>query len=800
MLTDLRLALRSLAKAPAFTLAAVVTLALGIGANTAIFSIVYSVLLKPLPFAEPDRLVSVIRMRRDVNLPARTSVTAFDEWRSVSTSLERYALYRDTRYTVAGHGEPEYVKASLVSDGFFATLGTSPQAGRVIGKADAEQPVVVLAWEFMRRRFGAGRAVGSTLVLDGKPHTVVGVMPPAFRFPSRDTAMWLPRLSVAGENRTVELPWYLVIARLKDSATLDQARAEAAVIGERIDARRGAAKDYDTQVRRVEDEMVGDVRAGLLILFAAVGVVLLVACINVGSLCLARAAVRRGDVAVRAALGASRWRLVRHLLAESVVLAAAGAAIGGLLAAWMLSASVRLVAPDTPRLSEVTISLPVLAFTMVVSALSVLLVGLVPAWHASRLSPAEVLSLNAGGARQSARTGRLRFVLIAAETALSTVVLIAALLFARSLGALLSVDSDRPTDHVLAIGLTLPSPAYADAYTNPVVRDRAVSLVGNVLGRVRRIEGIQSAAVTTSLPPDVAEMSFTLPSRNPATGQPEPYTYNPIIVGGDYFGLLGIAHLRGRLFDVRDTAGAAPVIVIGRDLARRRFGREDVVGEHMPIGPGAPATIVGVVDDVRYQGLHRPAGGALYLPYAQAATPTFYVTVRTAGPPWSVSRQVRDAVRAVDPRVPLAQPTTLSELRHASVAQPESRAVVLGGLAALALVLASVGLYGNSSYTTSQRTFEVGLRMALGAEGGSVVRMLVGGGLMPVALGLAVGLGGGVAVAHVVASLLFNVRPLDPVTFAGVPTLLLLVAVVAITIPALRATRVDPAITLGRRP
>jgi len=804
MLSDLRLALRSLLKTPAFALATVVILALGIGANTAIFSIVFGVLAKPLPFAEPARLVSVIEVDRALDRPSRSVVSSntFREWQAAARSLEQLAIYTDARYTVTGHGEPEYVETSLVSEGFFTTLGTRPVTGRVLGKADAGQPVAVLAWEFKQRRFGTGDAIGRTLLVDGKAHTVVGVMPPAFRYPSVETMAWLPRLSMGNESKAAaeaRVVFYKMIGRIRKGATIEQARAEAAVIGRTIDAARGVGKTVETQLRSLEDEIVGDVRKGLLVLFAVVGFVLLVACINVAGLCLARSASRRSDAAVRAALGASRWQLVRHLLAESVLLAAGGAVAGAWLAAALLPLIVRLIAPHTPRLAEVTIGFPVLAFTMAATALTVLLAGLLPAWHASRLSPSEVLSANAGAARQTPRTGRLRFALVTAETALSTVVLIAALLFARSLGMLLAVESDRPIDHVLTLGLTLPAPGYGDLFGDAAGSARANAFADNVLDRVRRIRGVHSAALTTSLPPNVAEMSFTLPQRNRATGKNEAYTFNIVVVGGDYFRVMGIAQLRGRLFNESDRAGSPPVIIVNRDFARRRFGGEDVVGKHQLIGPGAAATIVGVVDDVRYQGLDRDAGGALYLPYAQAAYSTYYLAVRTAGSPRAVADAVRDTVRAADPQVPMGQPRTLDEIRHASVTAPESRAVLLAGLAALALVLAAAGLYGNSSYATSQRTFEVGVRMALGADGRSVIRLLVGRGLAPVALGLVIGLTGGAAVSRVVQSLLFEVHPIDPVTFAGVPLVLLIVAAASITVPALRATRLDPAQTLRRQ-
>jgi putative ABC transport system permease protein len=411
MIDELRLALRSPTRTPAFTLTTIVTLALGIGANTAIFSLVYGVLLKPLPFAEPDRLVSVTatRSHNPIELPERTSETAFDEWRDTSRRLEHFAIYRSVEYTITGRGEPEFARACLVSEGFFTTLGTMPLVGRVLGPNDAERTVVVLSHELRRRRFGATDPLGKTVMLDGRPHTIVGVMPPAFIFPARDVVLWVPRRSVPGETKMPGFRAYQMIARLKGGATLDEARVEATVISRRLETWDKFSKGVRASVSSLEDEIVGDVRRGLLVLFAVVGVVLLVACVNVGSLCLARAAARQGNLAVRSALGA----IVRYLLAESIVLVAAGAAAAGLLATWVLAAAVALVAPDTPRLAEIAINLPVLAFTMAVSVVSVLLVGFLPAWRASRVPPGEALSVNAGGARQAARVGSLRVVLVA---------------------------------------------------------------------------------------------------------------------------------------------------------------------------------------------------------------------------------------------------------------------------------------------------------------------------------------------------------------------------------------------------
>jgi putative ABC transport system permease protein len=804
MIDELRLAVKSLARTPAFSLTVIATLALGIGANTAIFSLVHGVLLKPLPFAEPDRLVSVTATRHSdgVSLPAKQSERALDQWRSTSRTLERFAIHRTADYTITGVGEPEFAQVGLVSEEFFTTLGTAPLVGRTLESNDADQTVAVLSYAFWRKRFAGRDPLGSTLMLDGRPYTVAGVMPPAFAFPSRNEVLWVQRRSVPGEASTPGFRAYGMLSRLKHGATLDEARAEAAVISRQLEAWDKFSKGVGASVVRLDEQIVGDVRNGLLLLLSVVGVVLLVACVNVQSLFLARTAARRAELAIRSALGASRARLMRYLLAESLVLVAAGTAAAALLAAWALPAAVSTLAPETPRLAEVAINLPVLAFTMAVSVVSLLVAGLLPAWHASRVPPRDALPSDAGGVGQTSRTGRLRAVLVASQAALSVVVLVAAVLFARSLGSLLQVESDYAGGNVLTMSLTLPSPAYATCVGDVGCERRQSAFGRDVLARVGRIGGVRSAAVTTSLPPHLTEMSFTWPIKNPETGIFEAYSYNVGVVGGDYFRTLGIACVRGRVFDERDTRGSEAVFVAGRDFARRRFGSEDVIGRQLPFGPPdakgmpTPSTLIGVVDDVRYSGLDRPAGGGVYFPFAQKPYATFYLAVRTAASPWSIAGQVRDAVHGVDPQVPLGQARTLDQVRHASVAAPESRALILGGLAALALALVSVGLYGQSRYVTSQRSFEVGVRMALGANRLAIVRMLVGDGLVPVVLGIAAGLSAAVALSRSVASLLFGVRATDPLTYAVATAVLLLVATCAIAAPARRAARADPALTL----
>jgi putative ABC transport system permease protein len=806
MLDDLRMALKGLATVPGFALMAVATLALGIGANTLIFSLVHGVLLKPLPFRSPERLVAVPSVRRTEagDLPGGASVRAMDEWRETSKTLERPAIYRSAEYTVAGHGDPERADACLVSEGFFDTLGTRPFAGRVLDGRDSDAPVAVLSYELWSRRFGASDPVGRTLRLDGRPYTIVGVMPRGFAFPSATAALWIPRLSVAGEARFPGVRRYEMVARLRESATLDTARSEAAVISTRLESSDADfSKGVRASVERLEDSIVGNARRGLLVLFAGVVAILLVACVKVGSLVLAREASRQGEMAIRSALGASRGRLVRALVAESLLLVAAGAAAAWVLAGSLLPAAVAIVAPDTPRLADVAMDLPVLAFTLAASVLTIVLAGALPAWRMSRVPIRGVLSCQSGQ-RGPGRTWRLRAALAGVQAAVSVLVIVGAVLFGRTLGVLLGVEADRGGDAVVTMRVTLPEPA-CEGDPGGAECQRLVTFAREALARVGRLSGVQEAALTTSLPPKTAEMSFTLPVRNRETGALERYKYQIVVVDGDFFGALGIQRVRGRLFDARDTAGGETVFVVSRDFARRQFGSEDVVGRQLPFGPPdakgmpTPATLVGVVDDVRYAGLDRPPGGAMYFSYSQKPYATFHLMARTTGSAAALAERLRATVRQIDPEVPMAQPRTLAQLRRASVADPASRAIILGSLAALALLLVGVGLYANGSDMTTQRTVEIGVRMALGADGWATVRMLVVSGLAPVGIGLAVGLAAAVALSRITASLLFGVRPTDPVTYVAATVLIVTVAAIAIAGPARRAVRIDPAAALNRQ-
>ncbi|MFB3854716.1 MAG: ADOP family duplicated permease [Vicinamibacterales bacterium] len=807
MLHDIRFALRELAKAPGFAVTAVVTLALGIGANTVIFSLVYGVLLKPLPFETPGRLVSFKATARSegVELPTRMSVSALKEWSATSTTLERFAIYRSADYTVGGHGDPERAEVCLVSEGFFGALGTAAIAGRALDARDAGAAVAVISYDSSRRRFGESDPVGRVLRLDGRPYTIVGAMPRAFAFPSRETALWIPRIPLPTEVKFPGTRFYHMIARLKVGATLEQARAEAAVISARLQATDARfSKNVRASVERLDDAIVGDVRRGLLVLLAAVGAVLLAACVNVGCLCLARGAARHGDLAVRSALGASRLRLVRELAAESLVVVVAGGVGAWTLAAALLPAAIRVVAPETPRLADVEMDLPVLAFTLVACVATALMAGVLPAWRISRVSIRRVLG-GQSTPRGATRTWHLRAVLSAVQAAVAVMVVVAAVLFARTLGVLLGVEPDRGGEQVVTLGVTLPEPAYAGC-DGRAGCEKGATLVQEVLARVRAIGGVQAAAIATSLPPKTSEMSFTMPVRDLATDKFEPYKYQVVVVDGDFFDVLGIRCVRGRLFDERDTAQSEAVFVAGRDFARRRFGTEDVVGRQMPFGPAdakgmpTPATLIGVVDDVRYGGLERPPGGALYFLFRQQAHHSFHVIARTYGSAATLGERLRTTVRALDPEVPMAQPRTLAQLQRASVASQSSRAVILGSLAALALLLVGVGLYANIADMTTRRTFEIGVRMALGADARATVRMLVVSGLAPVAAGLAVGLVAALGLSRLTTALLFGVRPTDPVTYALAAGAMALVAVLAIAAPARRAVRIDPALALRGDP
>jgi putative ABC transport system permease protein len=781
LLQDVHYGARSLLRSRGFTSVAVLTLALGIGANTAIFSLVNGVLLRPLPYPHADRLVI-----------APVSLPDFDDLRAASRSFEDLAVWGSNRYSLGSEGAPsEPVLGAIVSARFFPLLG-GPSLGRVPGPEDQRDKVAVIAHGLWQRRFGGDPAViGRVIRLYGEPHTVIGVMPPEFQFPAAQFEVWVPfeaamaAAPAQAANRSLRI--FRALGRLKPGVSLAQAQLDADAIARRLESvHPDTNQGFRFALVGAQDRLVGPVRPALLALLGIVSLVLLIACANVANLLLVRARAREREIAIRTALGADRWRVVRQLLTESVILSGAGAALGVLLARWALDVLPAL-SPDIPRLSSVRVDLSVLAFTAAVAVLTGILFGLAPAWQAVRTSATEGLREGGRGSAGSVAARRLRAALAASEVALALVVLVGAGLLVKSLVRLLTVETGFVADNLLTALVPITG-----AQRTPQQR---AALAAQVVEKVGQIPGVAAVGGATGLPPVTPQRStgFTVEGRQPAAEGERAFF---IAATPGYFRALRTTLVDGRTFDDRDVEGAPEVVLINQTLARRLFGEEPALGRRLrlldPEHGQAWRTIVGVVGDVRYAGLDDPGGACIYTPFAQ--TPFFwtYLMVRTTGPPLSVTGAVRAAVSSVDPLVEVAELAPMEDVIADSVSQPRFNVVLISSFAALALVLAAVGIYGVISYSAGQRTREIGVRMALGASRGDVLRLVTAEGLRMAALGVGIGLFAAAALSRLLAQLLFEVRATDAATYAAAGAALLVLALLASVLPALRASRLAP--------
>jgi predicted permease len=782
LLSDLRYALRQLARAPGFTAVAVITLALGVGANTAMFSLVRGVLLRPLPYPQSERLVT-----------ASLSLPDFDDLRRAATVFDAAAVWASNLYVLGGEGAGEQVRGALVSHDFFPMLGTAA-IGRVLGTADVHDKVAVLGHGLWTRRFGAHHGVvGRTIRLSGEVYTVIGVMGPEFQFPSGQFDLWVPlegamaKTPQQAQNRSLRI--FRLLGRLAPGITLAQAQAQATAIARRIAKEQPATNEgIGFALTSIYERLVGGVRTALLVLMGVVALVLLIASANVANLLLARARSREREIAIRTALGAGRGRLVRQLLTESVLLSAAGSLVGLLLASWILDVLPTIAGADIPRLASVRIDLGVLAFTAAAAVTTGLLFGLAPAWQAARTDAAHGLREGGrGSAGPAAR--RLRAGLTAAEVALALVVLVGAGLLVQSLVRLLHVDAGFTADGLLTFNVGLSGPT-------PRPPAQRAALAQEIVARVSRLPGVEAAGGGTGLPPLTPQRGTGFAAEGVAEGAGEARRAYFLAITPDYFRALGTRLFEGRAFTGADGAGAPEVVLLNRSLARRLYGDASAVGRRIRLvnpeqGDGW-RTVVGVVGDVRYSGLDDPGEAAIYTPFAQTPFLWTYVMVRTTGPPMALAGAIRQAVSAVDPTLEAAALKPMADVVAETVAQPRFNVVLLSAFAGLALVLAAVGIYGVISYSVVQRTKEIGIRMALGASRGDVLRLVTGEGLRLAAAGVALGLVGAAATARVLSTLLFEVQPTDAMTYAAAAASLVLVALAATVVPAWRATRVAP--------
>lgn len=809
MIQDIRFGVRMLLKHRAFTIVAVLTLALGIGATTAIFSVVNGVLLRALPFADPDHLVMLNGARMTyVDLEEAMEESAWKyrfDWHSRVPSLQAVSAYTkgDGGVNLAGVGEPERIEAVEVSANFFQTLGVQPLLGRAFS-ADEEQPgkqmVAVVSFELWQQRLnGATDVLGHTLTLNGKSFTIVGIAPPALRYP-REVAVWIP-LSPSLGDRVFTNPsiQYGIIGRLRDNATPGQTSAEINTVVKSyerpVPAGMRLANSTNVRVTPLLEAMVGDAWFGrlrqiLTLLFGAVGFVLLIACANVANLLLALATTRKRELAVRAALGAGRGRLLRQSLTESCVLALSGGLLGLWLAHWLTRLLVWLSPPQLPRLAEITLDYRVLGFALGISLLTGILVGWLPAWRASRMDVNE--ALKSGSGRAFGGASRAGNVLVVAQVALSVVLLVGAGLLMRSFVKVLNLNAGFSAENVLTVSLSLPPTRYQTA-------EAARDFMRQLLERVQAQPQFQSVGVTNKVPLNKAEvigLLFKVEGVTPPSNFDDRFAFF-ISASADYFRTMSIPLLQGRSFTERDTVNSAPVIIINEQIARQFFPDGNALGQRILVtGEKQPREIVGVVSNVRSLSLEREHSREMFLPYLQGGPIPRTIVLKTNAAPGLAFSAVQQAVHTLDKDLPLFDGKTMRQHVYDSVAQRSYVLWLMGALAVLGLLLTTAGIYGVISYTVTQRTHEIGIRMALGAQTRTVAGLILRETLALMVTGLVVGLLAAWWAARWLASLLYDLREHDPLTLAGSAGLLLVVALLASWLPARRATQVDPLVAL----
>ncbi|HEX8115778.1 MAG TPA: ABC transporter permease, partial [Pyrinomonadaceae bacterium] len=752
--------------------------------------------LQPLPYKDADRLVIVWEDNTKLGFPNDTPAVAnYIDWRDQSTVFEGMAALADLSINLTGAGEPERFDGKRVSANFFSLLGVEPLLGRgFLAEEDAPgaNHVVVLSHGLWQRRFGSDKGlVGKSITLNGEGYTVVGVMPPGFKFMNEDVGMWVPVAFTPQQKANRGSHYLQVVARLKPGVTVEGAQAEMSTIATRLQQQYPEQNtDLGASVVPLHEEVVGKIKPALLVLLGAVGFVLLVACANVANLLLARAAARRREVAVRAALGASRWRIVRQLLAESVLLSGLAGALGLLLAVWGVELLVGLDPAGVQRAGEVTLDWRVLAFTLGLSVLTGILFGLAPALQASKADFVE--SLKEGGrSGQGLARSRMRSALVVGEVALTLVLLVGAGLLLKSFSRLLAVDPGLDPHNVLTLDVALPPAKYKEP-------QRIKDFYERLTQEAAALPGVQAAGLVSILPLAGDDSSNFVQIEGRAPLPPgQAMRAGRRNVSADYFRAIGIPVKRGRALAASDAEGAQPVLVINESLARSFFPDEDPVGKRVRTGDKSPwVEIVGVVGDVRHRGLDVDARPEMFFPHTQTPSRRMTLVVRSSGDPAALAAPLRERVRSIDRDQPVGNVKTMEEWVSESVASRRFTAALLGVFAAAAAALAALGLYGVVSYSVAQRTHEIGLRVALGARPRDVLRLVIGQGMTLTLVGTAVGVAAALALTRVITGLLFGVGATDPAVFVAVPLLLLVVALLACYLPARRATKVDPMVAL----
>jgi putative ABC transport system permease protein len=796
LLQDARYAVRMLIKAPGFAVVAILTLALGIGANTAIFTVVNALLLKPLPYGHPDRLVMVWQDLRARGGPPDEWATPgnYADWRQAKEIFKSVAVISGWRPTLTGGAEPEPIPGERVSHEYFQILEISPTLGRGFMPSDdvPKGPLVtIIGHGLWQRRFGENPSiVGQTVVLNGEPHEIIGVMPEGFRPVVNDLAeIWRPlQINIANPSRgSITLR---AIGRLAEGTSLERAQAAADVLASRLEA---AHPQYNEKTRfnltPLHQRIVGDIKPGLLALLGAVGCVLLIACANIANLLLARGSTRSREIAVRLALGAHRRRIVMQLLTESMLLAIVGGICGMIFGIWTVDALVTIAPSTAPRVNEIGLDAAVFTFAASITLVTGVLFGLAPALQHSR---GEITN----GLKDSARANAgpsgflLRRTLVAAEVALALILLTGGGLLLQTFVKLQAADLGFKPDNLITGFVNPPRAAGYDTVA------KHLAFYDQVFEKAQALPGVEKAAMVSVLPlSGDSDTSFTIEGRPAPKSQSEqPVTWYRLI-SASYFDTMGIAIKRGRAFETRE---AAPSVVVNETFVRTYFPGQEAIGRRVRLGrPDDPwFTIIGIAGDVRVRGAREGPRVETYAPYWQFTEPGMNVIMKAAGNPAQLIAPLREAVYSIDRNVPVSNVIALSELVSDSIEQPRFFATLSGGFAVLAMALAAIGIYGVMAYAVSQQTAEIGLRMALGAAPSEVFRLVIGDGLRLTAIGFVIGLGGSIVVGRWLTTLLFGVRPWDPLTLIAAAAALLTIAAVACFVPARRATRVDPMVAL----
>jgi putative ABC transport system permease protein len=793
-----------LLKRPGFSLVIVVTLSLGIGANTAIFSVVNAVLLSPLPYKEPERLVAVWAKSTNRNLTNQpASYLNYVDWKDQNQTFEHLAAIRAESLSLTDRGEPERVNGVRITVNILSALGVKPAMGRDFLPEEGQPEkaaVALVSYGLWQRRYGGDpKLIGQTLTLDAKPYTVIGILPPSLKYPGlmlpqTGAEVWIPYLVSPNQN-TRGFANLRLVGRIKAGTTLEQAQADMNLVARRSEQQYPQDNtNLGIELVPLQEQLVGNVRLALTILLGAVGVVLLIACVNVANLMLARAAARRAETAIRTALGASRWRLVRQLLTECILLSLAGGGVGILLALAGIDWVKTLNVASLPRLEEIHINTKILGFTLLVSTFTGLVFGLLPALQFSRVELTEGLKEGRKGAAGGVHHRRWLRALVVVEIALALVLLVGAGLLLRSFRLVTDVDPGFNPKNVLTLQAPLPQANYRD-------QQQQFGFYEAALAKVNALPGIVSASALFRIPlVGLATSTFTIEGKPVPLGSEPNCDYRTI--SPNYFRTIGIPLRKGREFSERDKVDAPDAVIINEELARRFFADEDPVGKRLQIGTETKRfrEIVGVVGNAKLTSLDGNVDPAIYVPLAQNTWPqalrTSYFVIRTNVEPRSLMVAIRNELRSIDPSLPLTQVQTMEEIIHNSLAQRRFNLILLMVFAAVAGVLAVVGIYGVMSYNVTQQTHELGIRMALGAQQAEILKMVVGDGAKLAIAGVVTGLAGSLALTQLMSGLLYKVSATDLATFLTVAPLLLAVAVMASFLPARRAAKVNPIIAL----